>query len=107
MPDSATGSLRHVRAAQLRARATKHAIVQALMGSIFLVGALAHALAPGPRQQSSLAWMAGLLVLSTFNIAVGSRTLTRLRRLSPRWWIAGAAAWGVLSTALVAFLVRQ
>ena len=91
----------------MRARATKHAIFQALMGSVFLVGALAHALAPGRREQSSLAWMAALLVLSTFNIAVGSRTLVRLRRLSPRLWMAGAAAWGLLSTALVAFLVRR
>jgi hypothetical protein len=107
MPGQGTGSLRQVRAAQLRARATKTAIIQALLGSVFLIGALAHAFAPGRREQSSLAWTSALLVLSTLDIALGLRTMARLRRLRSWVWMAGAAAWGVLSTALVAFLVRQ
>jgi hypothetical protein len=101
-------SLWQVRAAQLRARATRQAIIQVLLGSIFLVGALAYAWAPDRHAQASLAWMAGLLVLSTFDVAVGLRTLARLRlrRRSQRLWVAAAAAWGLLSTALVAFLLR-
>jgi hypothetical protein len=101
-------SLWQVRAAQLRARATRQAIVQVLLGSVFLVGALAYALAPDRHAQSSLAWMAGLLVLSTFDVAVGLRTLARLRlrRRSQRLWVAATAAWGALATALVAFLLR-
>ena len=101
-------SLWQVRAAQLRARATRQAIVQVLLGSIFLVGALAYALAPDRHAQSSVAWMAGLLVLSTFDVAVGLRTLARLRlrRRSQRMWIAATAAGGLLSTALLAFLRR-
>jgi hypothetical protein len=101
-------SLWQVRAAQLRARATRQAIIQVLLGSIFLVGALAYARAPDHHAQSSLAWMAGLLVLSTFDVAVGLRTLARLRlrRRSQRLWMVATAAWGALSTALVAFLLR-
>jgi hypothetical protein len=102
-------TLRHVRAAQLRARATRHAIVQALLASVFLIGALAHALAPERHDQGSLLWMAALLVLSTFDLALGLRTLVRLRlRRRLAWvWIAGTAAWGLLSTALVGFLIRR
>ena len=48
----------------------KQAIVQVLLGSVFLVGALAYARAPDRHAQSSLAWMAGLLVLSTLDVAL-------------------------------------
>ena len=101
-------SLGRVRAAQLRARATKQAIVQVLLGSIFLVGALAYARAPDRHAQSSLGWMAGLLVLSTLDVALGLRTLARLRlrRRSARLWLVGSTAWALLSTALVAALLR-
>jgi hypothetical protein len=97
-----------VRAAQLRARATRQAIVQVLLGSVFLIGALAYARAPDHHAQVNVAWMAGLLVLSTFDVGVGLRTLARLRmrRRTSRLWAAGTAAWGLLATALVAFLLR-
>jgi hypothetical protein len=99
--------LRQVRAAQLRARATKAAIVQVLLGTVFLIGALAYALAPDRHEQVSRGWMAGLLVFSTLDVALGLRTLARLRRLRAWLWMAGAGAWGGLSTALVAFLLRR
>jgi len=101
-------SLRHVRAAQLRARATRHAIVQALLGSVFLIGAIAYALAPDKHEQASLGWMSALLVLSTLDVALGLRTVARLRlrRRRARIWIAATAAWGLLSVALVAALLR-
>jgi hypothetical protein len=99
-------SLWHVRAAQLRARATKQAIVQVLLGSVFLVGALAHARSPDHHAQSTVAWMAGLLVLSTLDVGVGLRTLVRLRRRATWVWVAGTAAWASLSVALIAFLLK-
>jgi hypothetical protein len=101
-------SLRQVRAAQLRARATRHAIVQALLASVFLIGALAHALAPDRHAQGSLLWMSALVVMSTLDVALGLRTLVRLRlRRRLAWiWMVGTAAWGLLSTALLGFLVR-
>jgi hypothetical protein len=101
-------SLRHVRAAQLRARATRHAIIQALLGTVFLIGAIAYALAPDKHAQSSLGWMSALLVLSTVDVALGLRTLARLRlrRRRARVWIAASAAWGLLSVALIAALLR-
>ena len=99
-------SLRQVRAAQLRGRARRRAIFQALLGSIFLVGALAYARSPDRHAQVNLAWMAGLLVFSTLDVALGLRTLARLRRRATGWWVLGSAAWGALSTALVGFLLR-
>lgn len=99
--------LPHVRAAQLRARITKRALVRVLLGMVFLIGAISYALAPDRHEQASLAWMSGLLIGSTLDVALGSRTLARLRRLSPAVWMCGTAAWGVLATSLVAFLLRR
>ena len=101
-------SLRHVRAAQLRARATRQAIIQMLLGTVFLIGALAYALAPDRHDQVNLAWMAGLLVLSTLDAALGLRALVRLRmRRRNAWvWMAATTAWALLSIVVVAVLLR-
>jgi hypothetical protein len=99
-------ALRVVRAAQLRARATRGAIGQVLLGSIFLVGALAFAHAPDHTARGSVLWMTGLLVLSTLDVGLGLRTLARLRRRAASLWIAATAAWGLLSTLVVGFLLR-
>ena len=107
LPWSRTPSVRQVRAAQLRGRVRKRAILQVLLGSIFLAGALGYAWAPDRHAQTSLAWMAGLLVLSTADVALGLRMLARLGRRAAAWWVAATAAWGVLSTALLAFLLRS
>jgi hypothetical protein len=98
--------LRHVRAAQLRARAIRGAIGRVVLGSVFLVGALAYARAPDHHSQNSLLWMTGLLLLSTMNVAMGLRTIARVRRRRARLWIAAVAAWALLSTVLVAFLLH-
>jgi heme/copper-type cytochrome/quinol oxidase subunit 3 len=98
--------LRHVRAAQLRARAIRGAIGRVVLGSVFLVGALAFARAPDHHNQDSLLWMAGLLLLSTANVAMGLRVIARVRRRRARLWIAAVAAWGLLSTVLVGFLLH-
>ncbi len=105
MPPS--NQLRHVRAAQLRARAIRGAIGRVLLGMVFLVGALAYARAPDRHGQESMLWMTGLLVLSTGHVALGLRTLARVRRRSPRLWIAATTAWGLLATVLIGFLLRS
>jgi heme/copper-type cytochrome/quinol oxidase subunit 3 len=107
VPATDNRSLRHVRAAQMRARATRGAIAQVLLGSVFLVGALAYARAPDRHSSSSVLWMTGLLLLSTLYVGIGTRTLARLRRRSGRLWMAAAAAWGLLSTVLVGILLKQ
>ena len=78
------------------------------LGTVFLVGALSYARAPDRRAQGSLAWMSGLLVLSTLDAALGLRALVRLRlRRKFAWvWMATTAAWGLLSIVLVAVLLR-
>src|SRR5678815_864444 len=105
VPSPGGRSLRHVRAAQLRARATRQAIIQMLLGTVFLIGALSYARAPDRHAQANLAWMSGLLVLSTLDAALGLRALVRLRlrrRLS--WvWMAAAGAWALLSLVAVSY----
>jgi hypothetical protein len=101
-----SNQLRHVRAAQLRARAIRGAIGKVVLGTIFLVGALAYALAPDRHGQESRFWMTGLLLLSTGNVALGLRTLARVRRRPARLWIAATIAWGLLATVLIGFLLR-
>jgi hypothetical protein len=99
-------ALRVVRAAQLRARATRRAIGQILLGSIFLVGALAFARAPDKAAHENVLWMTALLVLSMIDVGLGLRTLARLRRRAARLWLAATAAWGLLSTLVVGILLR-
>jgi hypothetical protein len=108
LPSAGGRSLRHVRAAQLRGRATKQAIIQMLLGTVFLIGALSYARAPDRHAQVNLAWMSGLLVLSTLDAALGLRALVRLRlRRKFAWiWVAGTAAWALLSIVVVAVLLR-
>jgi hypothetical protein len=100
-------TLRQVRAARLRGQARRRAIVQVLLGSVFLIGALAYAWAPSRNDQANITWMAALLVFSTADVALGLRMLVRLARRAPIWWVLGSAAWGALSTALLAFLLRS
>jgi hypothetical protein len=105
--DASQRSLRVVRAAQMRARATRHALGQIALGSVFLVGALAFARAPDRTARGSVLWMTMLLVLSMLDVGLGLRTLARLRRRSARLWMAATAAWGLLSTLVVGFLLRS
>lgn len=106
MPEGLSPSLRQVRAAQLRTRAIRGAIIQVILGTVFLVGALAYARAPDHHQQRNILWMTGLLVLSTAYVALGLRALARVKRRPARLWIAASGAWGLLSTVLIGFLLR-
>ncbi len=99
--------LRQVRAAQLRAKALKWAIGKSALGSVFLVGALAYALAPQRHSNLSHLWMAFLLVLSTLNVGLGLRTFSRVRRRAARYWPIATALWGLLATALVRLLMQR
>jgi hypothetical protein len=100
-------ALRQVRAAQLRARAIRWAIGKSALGTAFLVGALAYALAPQRHSELSHLWMAFLLVLSTLNVGLGLRTLSRVRRRAARYWPIATALWGLLATVLVRILVER
>ena len=100
-------SLRQVRAAQLRAKALRWAIGKSALGSVFLVGALAYALAPQRHSQLSHVWMAFLLVLSTLNVGLGLRTFSRVRRRAARYWPIATVLWGVLATVLVRLLMQR
>lgn len=96
-----------VRAAQLRARALRWAIGKSALGSVFLIGALAYALSPQRHTEVSRLWIDFLLVLSTLNVGLGLRTFSRVRRRAARYWPVSTALWGLLSIAVVHFLLRR
>jgi hypothetical protein len=100
-------SLREVRAAQLRAVAIRWAIGKSVFGTIFLLGAIAHALSPDPRASSTSAWMAMLVVLSSAHVGLGLYTFSRVRRRAARFWLPATLVWGLLATALVYMLSRR
>jgi hypothetical protein len=100
-------SLRQVRAAQLRAVAIRWAIGKSALGMVFLLGAIAHALAPDPRSSSASAWMSMLVVLSTAYVGLGLHTFSRVRRQAARFWLPATFSWGLLATALVYMLSRR
>ncbi len=107
-----------VRAAQLRARAIRSGLVRVAFGTVFLIGALAHALSPQRHDASSRLWMTGLFLSSTLNVAFGLRTISRARAtiVRPRRapsapagaiWIYAAGAWAVLGLAVLGLLLRR
>jgi hypothetical protein len=100
-------SLRQVQAAQLRARAVRWAIGKSVLGSVFLVGALSYALGPLRHEPSARLWMAGLVVLSTFNVGLGLRTFSRVNRKVARYWLPATLAWGLLSATLLKILLGR
>jgi hypothetical protein len=106
-PPASPRALRQVRAAQLRAKALRWAVGKSALGSVFLVGALAYALAPQRHSEMSHLWMAFLLVLSTLNVGLGLRTFSRARRAAARYWPIATAMWGLLATALVRILMER
>ncbi|HEX2659454.1 MAG TPA: hypothetical protein VHU40_14320 [Polyangia bacterium] len=101
------GRLSHLRAAKLRARATRGALVKLAFGTVFLIGALAHALSPERQTSMSRVWMTLLLIMSTMNVALGLKAVARTRRLTSRAATVAAGAWGVLALVLVGLLLRR
>jgi hypothetical protein len=100
-------SLREVRAAQLRAVAIRWAIGKSALGMVFLLGAIAHALAPDPRAPAASAWMSMLVVLSSAYVGLGLHTFSRVRRRAARFWLPATFLWGLLATAVVYMLSRR
>src|SRR3954464_3809304 len=100
-------TLRQVRAAPLRARAIRWGIGKSALGIVFLLGALSYAFGPAPHEQVSVLWMAGLLVMSTFNVGLGLRTFSRVRRQATRFWLPATLAWGVLGAAVLKILLGR
>ncbi len=99
-------SLKHIRAAQLRARAVRWGIGKSALGTLFLLGALTWALSPDRHATTSAFWMAALMVLSTVNVGLGLRTFARARRGAARFWLPATLAWGGLATVLLKILLR-
>ena len=99
--DEARAGLKHVRAAQLRARLGRRATGQLALATVFLVGALSFGYGPQRIESHAALWMAFLCVLSTFHMGTGTRLLARVRRW-PRLvvWL-GTAVWGGLLLALL------
>jgi len=100
-------SLRQVRAAQLRARATRWGIGKSALGTVFLIGALAYALGPDRHTSSSRLWMALLVMLSTINVGLGLRTFSHVRRRARRFWLVAAILWGLLAVGLIRLLLAR
>lgn len=118
-------SASHLRAAQLRARAIRGGIVRIALGTLFLVGALAHALSPQRHEISSRLWMTGLLLSSTLNVGWGLRAISSAQASGARlpashrswrgtwrgtWrstWMYATGAWAVLGLALLGLLLRR
>jgi heme/copper-type cytochrome/quinol oxidase subunit 3 len=62
-------------------------------------------LSPQRHSQSSLLWMAFLLVMSTLNVGLGLRTFARVHRGVARYWLIATALWGLMATAVIRFLM--
>jgi hypothetical protein len=99
--------LGHLRTARLRARAVRGGIVKLAFGTVFLIGALAHALSPARHESMSVFWMSLLLIMSTVNVALGLKSVARARRLTARAATVAAAVWGFLALVLLGLLLRR
>ena len=108
-PSAQSGTVRlsQLRAAKLRARAVRGGLIKLTFGTVFLIGALAHALSPERHDGMSVLWMTLLLMMSTINVALGLKSLARSRRLTSRAATLAAATWGVLALVLVGLLLRR
>jgi hypothetical protein len=99
--------LHEVRAARLRAAANRWAVGKAVLGTVFLLGAMAHMLGPAARTEGAMAWAALLLVLSTVYVGLGLRTFARVRQRGTRLWMVMTAAWGILSAVMLRILSQR
>jgi hypothetical protein len=102
-----TRELHHIRAARLRAVATRWAIGKTAFGMVFLLGAMAHALGPGHRSQTSMLWASLLVVLSTLHIGLGLRGFARVRWRGTRLWMLMTGAWGILSAVMLGIVSER
>jgi hypothetical protein len=103
----APSSLKHVRAAQLRAQAIRWSLGKAAFGLVFLVGAIAHAFSPDPDAGNSSLWIALLLVLSTLNVGMGLRGFARARRRGLKLWLPATIAFGLSATVMLRLVAAR
>ena len=94
-------------AARLRARAARGGLAKLAFGTVFLIGALAHALSPARHDRVSLLWMTLLLIMLTLNVGTGLRSMARARRRRGRAAVAVATAWGLSALVVVGLLLRR
>jgi len=107
LADHPPGTLKHVLAAQLRARARRWAIGKIALGTIFLIGAFAYTVGPEAPTGVSLGWMALLLVLSSTYVGLGLRALSRVHRRGARLWLPAAVCWGLLAAVVLRVLSNR
>jgi hypothetical protein len=108
--DKGTGtatSLKHVRAAQLRAQAIRWALGKTFLGLVFLIGATAHAFSPEHRAGNTALWIALLLVLSTVNVGLGLRGFARVRHKGLRLWLPATIAFGLSATVMLRLVAAR
>ena len=103
----AQSSLKHVRAAQLRAQAVRWALGKTFFGLVFLVGAMAHAFGPEPMASNTALWIALLLMLSTVNVGLGLRGFARVRRRGLRLWLPATIAFAVSATVMLRLVAAR
>jgi cation transport ATPase len=97
--------LPEVKAAQARAAAIRWAIGKTVLGMIFLLGAMSHALGPQPRSTQSQMWTVLLIILSTIYVGLGLRTFAQARGRGKRLWVALTVAWGVAAAVMLRIVV--
>jgi cation transport ATPase len=102
-----TRELNQIRAARLRAVATRWAIGKTALGMVFLLGAMSHVLGPAHREQSSMWWAAMLVVLSTLYVGMGLRGFARVRRRGTRLWMVLTGAWGILAAVMLGIVSER
>jgi heme/copper-type cytochrome/quinol oxidase subunit 3 len=106
-PPTGESSLKHVRAAQLRAVAVRWALGKTFFGLVFLVGAMAHAFGPQPLSSNSALWIALLLLLSTVNVGLGLRGFARVRRRGLRLWLPATIVFGLSATVMLRLVAAR
>jgi hypothetical protein len=103
---AAAPPLRHVRAAQLRARVLRRAIWQLTLGTLFLIGALTYGVSHERNNDTSQFWMTALTLISSVHVGSGLRLVCRVKRWSRWLWVSAAGLWAVSLVALLRILVR-
>ena len=97
-------SLPEVKAAQARTAVGRWALVKMALGTVFLVGAMAHSMGPEPRSAQSAMATFLLLGLSTVYVGLALRGFSQARQRGRRLWMALTVAWGVLGAVMLRIL---
>jgi hypothetical protein len=102
-----TASLKHVRAAQLRASAVRWALGKTAFGLVFLIGAMAHAMTPRPLEGTSALATMMLLLLSTLNVGLGMHGFAKVRHRGLRLWLPATILYGLSATVMLRLVAAR